>query len=404
MNYIFSTGLPRSGSALLTKSLYVSNRISMPVGPNLEIYRFLRDKIISKYGSISLKKKVKKYSPFQDYYGSKEGAELLRLMLGCSLKEKFDKKDWNIFLKKSQSRRDHDSPDLIKHFLNLKGETFKDIVLNLLNIIKKNRKLKNKTKTKEKKYYGFHETWNICSLKSLASAFPKAKFYVLIRDPRSVYASLLKNGEKKKELRVQLLSFVRHFRKYIMLADYYLSLPIFKNRLMIIKYEDLVTNPKNYLKKICKFSNIGYNKNMINPNKYYDFSTKKTWIPFSSFNTKFPKLNNKPMHKWKKYLSDIEVKSIELLCEQEMKSISYNLKFDNNKNSFNEVMKFIKKDYNKKAGWRSDLRNFEQDKSVELIRHKILKQIVQANEPVLKKCFLFNNYSLSNLIKHYENQ
>ena len=58
MNYIFSTGLPRSGSALLTKSLYASNRISMPVGPNLEIYRFLRDKIISKYGSISLKKKV----------------------------------------------------------------------------------------------------------------------------------------------------------------------------------------------------------------------------------------------------------------------------------------------------------------------------------------------------------
>ena len=43
MNYIFSSGLPRSGTALLTKSLYASNGVSMAVGPNVEIYRFLRD-------------------------------------------------------------------------------------------------------------------------------------------------------------------------------------------------------------------------------------------------------------------------------------------------------------------------------------------------------------------------
>ena len=48
-----------------------------------------------------------------------------------------------------------------------------------------------------------------------------------------------------------------------------------KKRLMIIKYEDLVTNPNLYLKKICKFLQINFNKNMINPNKYYDFVTKK---------------------------------------------------------------------------------------------------------------------------------
>ena len=41
MNDIFSSGLPRSGTALLTKSLYASNRVSMAVGPNVEIYRFL---------------------------------------------------------------------------------------------------------------------------------------------------------------------------------------------------------------------------------------------------------------------------------------------------------------------------------------------------------------------------
>ncbi len=59
MNYIFSSGLPRSGTALLTKALYESDQASLAVGPNIEIYRFLRNKLIKKYGSPSLKKKIK---------------------------------------------------------------------------------------------------------------------------------------------------------------------------------------------------------------------------------------------------------------------------------------------------------------------------------------------------------
>ena len=404
MNYIFSSGLPRSGTALLTKSLYASNKVSMAVGPNIEIYRFLRDQLVSKLGSHLLKKKVKKYSPIQDYFGSEEGVELLKLMLTSSLKEKFKQKKFRTFLKKSISKRDHDSADLLKHFSLLKGKTYKDIIVKLLKIIEKHRKLKNCLLSKEKFYYGFHETWNICSLLSLARSFPKAKFYIVIRDPRSVYASLSKNGEKRKEVRVHLLSFIRHFRKYIILSDYFLGLPIFKNRLMIVKYEDLVTTPQNYLKKICKFLNIKFKKDMTNPNKYYDFVTKKTWVPFSSFNTKFPKLNNKPIHKWKKYLSELEIKTIELLCHKEMESMSYDFKFNENDINFNEVMRFIKKNYNKKVSWRSDLQNFEKDKNIELIRNKLLKREIQANELVLKKCFLFKNFSLSNLIQHYKKQ
>ena len=40
MKYIFSTGLPRSGTALMSKALYASNQASIAVGPNVEIYRF----------------------------------------------------------------------------------------------------------------------------------------------------------------------------------------------------------------------------------------------------------------------------------------------------------------------------------------------------------------------------
>lgn len=403
MNYIFSSGLPRSGTALLTKALYESDQASLAVGPNIEIYRFLRNKLIKKYGSLSLKKKNKVFSPLQDYFGSDENQELLKLVLNANLNEKFDKKDWKLFLHKSQTRIDHDSEDLIKYFPSLKANSFKKIILNLIKIIKKKRKLRKTFKNK-KLYYGFHESWNICSLKTLAHSFPKAKFFVVIRDPRSVYASLSKNAEKRPELRVQLLSLCRQFRKYVILSNYFLSLPIFKKRLMIIKYEDLVTSPNQYLKKVCKFLQINFNKNMIDPNKYYDFVTKKNWIPHSAFNSKFPKLNNNPMHKWKKYLTKYEVKSIEFLCQNEMRSINYKLKYDIKKNDISNIFKFIKQDYNKKVNWRTDLQDFSKDKSIETFRYKFLEGKIKKNNESFKKSFLFDDYSLSYLKSHYQQQ
>ena len=86
MNYIFSTGLSRSGTALLTKMLYESNQASLAVGPNIETYRFFRNKLISKYGSAKLKKKVKKFSPIPDYFGSEEGIELYKAELALKYK------------------------------------------------------------------------------------------------------------------------------------------------------------------------------------------------------------------------------------------------------------------------------------------------------------------------------
>ena len=188
MNNVFSTGLPRSGTSLLTKTLYEGNQVSMAVGPNIEIYRFFRNKLVSKYGSSSLKKKIKKFSPIPDYFASSEGEELLKIMLNSNLNEKFDQKNWKDFLKRSKSRNDHDSADLIDSFSELKGKTFKKIILNLLAIIKKKRQFRKKIKTKKNLYYGFHESWNICSLKAIARAFRKAKFFIVIRDPRSVWA------------------------------------------------------------------------------------------------------------------------------------------------------------------------------------------------------------------------
>ena len=87
-----------------------------------------------------------------------------------------------------------------------------------------------------------------------------------------------------------------------------------------------------------------------------------------------------------------------------MCTVGYDMKFKNKENHFEEVMKYVEKDYDKKVSWRSDLQNFEKDKSMEFIRYKILKKEISANKSVLKKCFLIEDYSLSNLREHYKSQ
>ena len=397
MNLIFSTALPRSGTGLFTRSLNESKQVMMAVGPNIEIYRFHRNSLIRKYGSSNLKKKINNKSPIQDYFGDKYKNELLKLMLNSSLEEKFEKKLWGSFLKASKSRIDHDSSDLTKSFSKLKGDTYKDIIINLIKIIQHERK------SHKRKYNGFNESWNICSLKSMAKAFPKAKFFIVIRDPRAIWAALEKNASKRNELRVQLLSFIRHFRKYIILASYYLDLPIFKDRLMIYKFEDFVSHPSKTLKKVCKFLGIKYQKKMISVKNFHDFNKKTKWKTNSAFNFQFNKFDKRPIFNWKKYLSESEIATIEFLCGYELRAANYKLMTKENKLPVKQIIKNLKKDYQKKVNWRTDHNNFEKDKKIEILRRKILKRKIKNNNQLIEKCFLFKDFSFKSLRQHLKN-
>ena len=93
------------------------------------------------------------------------------------------------------------------------------------------------------------------------------------------------------------------------------------------------------------------------------------------------------MHKWKKYLTKYEVKSIEFLCQNEMRSINYKLKYDIKKNDISNIFKFIKQDYNKKVNWRTDLQDFSKDKKIEIFRYKFLESKTKKKSKNFKKVF-----------------
>ena len=394
MKYLFSTGLPRSGTTLFTKSMSTNDEIMMAMGPNIEIYRFFRDALVKKYGTSNLKKIVKSGSPIQDYFGSKYKIELLNLMLNSDLNEKFDMKLWKSFLQKSISRVDHDSIDLIKFFSQLKGNTYKEIIINLLNIIMKQRK------SNRRKYNGFNESWNICSLKTLAQTFPNSKFIIILRDPRAVWTSLNKNATKRKDLKVQLLSLSRHFRKYVILSNYYLSLPIFKKKLLIYRFEDFIKNPKKILIKICKFLEVKFDNKMLNVNNFFDFNTNRKWKPNSAFDINLKKIDKKVIYNWKNKINKLDLKTIEFLCNSDLKSAKYKSIYNEKDINLNEILSNIKENYNSQVKWRTDLNNFKKDKELEILRYKILKNKSKFEQKSVEKCFLFKDYK-NKFLKNY---
>ncbi|MDC3085609.1 sulfotransferase, partial [Candidatus Pelagibacter sp.] len=342
MNYIISTALPRSGTALLTSILNNSEQVMMAVGPNIEIYRYQRNELIKKYGSKILKEKIDFFSPIQDCFGTTYKEELLNLILNSNLNLKFSLKNWKSFLIRSSNRVDHDSSDLTKNFYLLKGRKFKDILKNLFYIIKITRK------AEKRQIIGFNESWNICSLPSIAKSFPEAKFVILIRDPRAIYAALEKNAVKRKELRVQLLSFARHFRKYVILANLFLNKKEFKKKLMIIKYEDLILKTEKKTKKICKFLNIHYDKSMLDVKNLKDYGKNKKFVATSAFGLRFNSFDKRPLKNWEKYLHPLDVKTIEYLCTKELESVGYKLKYKTSNNN-KKIFQNLKKDYQKKV-------------------------------------------------------
>ena len=131
-------------------------------GPNIEIYRFLRDALVRRYGSKTLQRYVKPRSPIQDYYGEEHRIELLDLVLNASLGEEFEESEWEEFHHLAVTRVDHDSSDLLPGYSSLKGENYLQIINKLAHLIGEMRG------ALDREYIGIHEVGSIDLFPALA--------------------------------------------------------------------------------------------------------------------------------------------------------------------------------------------------------------------------------------------
>jgi hypothetical protein len=111
---------------------------------------------------------------------------------------------------------------------------------------------------------------NILVFSELAEIFPNAKFIEIVRDPRATVSSLLQVGKRAKEKKGKPVSFARDARA----ASAYVMQCIeagrqaedkYPGRILTVKYENLVADPRKVLDMICEYLTVDFNESMLFP-------------------------------------------------------------------------------------------------------------------------------------------
>lgn len=98
----------------------------------------------------------------------------------------------------------------------------------------------------------------------LFELLPEAWFVLMIRDPRDVIASMVKVGERQKQVGVESVFTLRdiptlckHFQDFYRLTFDFKN-QSFRDRLGIVLYEDLAREPKATLKQLADFTGVPF--------------------------------------------------------------------------------------------------------------------------------------------------
>lgn len=149
----------------------------------------------------------------------------------------------------------------------------------------------------------------------LNQIFPEAKFIHVVRDGRDVYLSRKRMNPLMKNLSVSAIEWKY---KIIKARRDLEKLPT--NKWIEIRYEDLVKNPENIVKKICEFLGIKYEKKML---LFYKDSSK--YIGKHHSKLIFKPISKSSLGRYKRELSFKDTRKFELLTKDLLKLYKYEI-------------------------------------------------------------------------------
>lgn len=301
MFYFFIGGMFRSGTTLLGRMLHAHPELVCASDPCLPLFKFLRSLLAQQ-----VELDIPPQHPLQDYYYDVNLLKLFKLIQKSSLNESIPK-EWIPAIKNEIKRYGEPYSPLIMSYLDrVSGESFADLLRQILEII---REVYGKN---TEKFVGFKEVWGDEFIPAMARTFPEMKFIILVRDPRAVAAS--KNITQEK---YPWLFLARQWRKLAALAWYYAHNEELMERVLVLRFEDLISDPLKTAKKICMHLGVSFTPEMLNPERYVD-GFGKPWRQNTSYGNGTKGFDQKAISRWQKVLSNNEKLLIELVCGPEM--------------------------------------------------------------------------------------
>jgi hypothetical protein len=153
----------------------------------------------------------------------------------------------------------------------------------------------------------------------LDELYPDAKVIQIVRDPRGVFSS--RKGR-------QIKNFGHYTKAHRLTRDWNRNtreIPRLRRdpRRLIIRYEDLVRNPRENMEAVCRFAGLDCSEKMLNPTL-----AGNDWQGNSVFHETFKGISTASADEWKDRLSEHEIWWIELHCRKGMELANYPLQTD----------------------------------------------------------------------------
>jgi hypothetical protein len=382
---LFSTGTARGGTGLFAHMLSAHSAIRIASDPLLALYKSFRNAAVGAAAQ-PLMDTFDLESPLGDGYFTAERRMILDLIERADLSLPVAQSEWPRLRETLKRRGLLASADLVPHMDALSGDTYRAAFESSLAMIERARPT-----TVPLQWVGIHDNWTVDFFSPLARAFPDARFAIVIRDPRAVFSSSLKEPDQTKV--GNLVSYARCHRKLMAYAAYLQTLPLFRNRLFVIRYEDLLIDPEGNCRKLCAFLGVDFEPGMLDTTTYINYATGGVHDGMSNFETNAQGFVPARIDRWKAHLSPQRVDLIDLLCGPEMALWGYGTERIRPSDPMpSSCLATMIDEMTQPCAWRVDFQDPLRDLGFELFRREMLNGHAEsgsATDDVIRRCFLF---------------
>ena len=197
-----------------------------------------------------------------------------------------------------------------------------------------------------REYIGLKTPFNEYYVDDIFEAFPKSRFIHIIRSPMDSGTSLKKIKDTSWGGRTDYLNHIYQWEKSACFAKR--NQEKYDRQYFVLKYEDLIVKPEETVKKICKFLNIGYEKEMLKMNNHLGWKGDNS--SFSSKNDA-SKIFSNSINRYKQFLSKKDVQKYKILLGSYLEDFDYSIEDSNSSFSLINYKFKLAKAYYKSIDW-----------------------------------------------------
>ncbi len=304
---LFITGTARSGSTLLLRMLAAHPRLALASDPFLFFFKLLRDVVLGGPATGD--------EPLQDFYYRPGRAEQLTALLAADLDLPFAHDAWQANLPHTLTRLALENPSLRDGASGLAGHTFQKVMDSALALM---ASLGDGSPA----WVGFKEVWVCPFLPALARSYPQARFLVIQRDPRGVAASLLGLARRDPSQMAHLVSYLRHWRLQAALLTRFQEEPLLAGRLLMVRYEDLVRQPRALAQELCSFLELEPDPGLADASRWRG-GDGQVWTGNPASGEPLYRVAPEMAQGWRASLAPETLKLVELVCWPDMELFGY---------------------------------------------------------------------------------